>query len=218
MIEGIVRINIAIADDHYIFLEGLAATINSFEDCNVIIKADSGARLLDLFSQAPVLPDICIFDISLALSEGYDTLKAIKQQWPKVKMLIISAFANEISIMRSIKVGVNGFLLRTSDPSDIRKAIASIHKHGYYYSEFIPAEYLEKERDSILLQLSYPEMEFLSLCCSEMSFKNIADAMHVSIHTVENYKKSLFKKLHTNSRIGLVLFALNMGMAPLYKK
>lgn len=212
------RINIAIADDHYIFLEGLTATINSFGSCDVIMKADSGARLLELFEQGPTLPDICIFDISLALSEGYDTLKIIKLKYPRIRMLIISAFANEISIMRSIKIGVNGFLLRTSEPEQIHKAIISIYKDGYYYSEFIPREYLEKDRDSILLQLSYQEMEYLSLCCSEMSYKAIADCMGVSIHTVEGYKRSLFKKLHTNSRIGLVLFALNMGMAPVYKK
>lgn len=218
MREATGRINIAIADDHYIFLEGLTATIDSFEDCSVIMKADSGAGLLASFEQATQLPDICIFDISLALSEGYDTLKTIKQKWPKIKMLIISAFANEISIMRSIKVGVNGFLLRTSEPEDIHKAILSIHKDGYYYSEFIPREFLEKDRDSVLLQLTYPEMEYLSLCCSEMSYKAIADCMNISIHTVEGYKRSLFKKLHTNSRIGLVLFALNMGMAPVYKK
>ena len=167
------------------------------------------AKRANLIAQARAMLDVCESEKRDFTAEEQNNYDAIFADVQKI----------DVKVDNLRKLGTaDDSAFRTSEPEQIHKAIISIHKEGYYYSEFIPSEYLEKDRDSILLQLSYQEMEFLSLCCSEMSYKAIADCMSVSIHTVEGYKKSLFKKLHTNSRIGLVLFALNMGMAPVYKK
>lgn len=209
-------IQVAIADEHNIFREGLASTIDSFGDCKVIIKAADGAELLQQLS-AGLRPDICIFDISLPVSNGYETLKEIKKSWPAIKVLILSMFTSEMSIIRTVKVGANGFMLKSCDPRDLHQALVSIHSKGHYYSQLIPETYFEQARESLLLKLNYREMEFISLCCTEMTYKAIAEKMGVSMRTVDGYRSTLYEKLSVSSRIGLVLFALNMGMVPIYK-
>jgi two-component system invasion response regulator UvrY len=210
-------IKIALADEHFIFLEGLAATLNSFPDCEVIIKATDGAELLQQFEKG-LLPEICIFDISLPVTNGYETLKEIKKRWPSMKVLILSMFTNEMSIIRTVKVGANGFMLKSCEPADLHQALVSIHTKGHYYSQLVPETHFAQARESLLLKLNYREMEFISLCCTELTYKAIAEKMRVSMRTVDGYRSTLYEKLSVNTRIGLVLFALNMGMVPIYNK
>jgi two-component system, NarL family, invasion response regulator UvrY len=207
-------IHVAIADEYAIYREGLAATIDMFTGFKVIIKAEGGDELLDSLERAQRLPDLCVFDISLPVLNGYETLKEIKKRWPHIKVLILSMFGNELNVIRTIKVGANGFLLKGADDKDLEKALCAIHEKGYYYSDLLPERYLTSVSDSPLLKLSYREMEFLSQCCTELSYKAIGQAMGISINTVDSYRKSLAEKLGINSRIGLVLFALNMGIMP----
>jgi two-component system invasion response regulator UvrY len=206
------KIKIALAEEYPIFRQGLRSTINSFEECIVVVEAEDGQQLLDYFTNADELPDICIFDISLPVINGYEALKDIKRRWPQLKVLILSMTDSELSIIRMIKIGANGILMKECNPTELHKALLSIHNEGIYYKEAHDRTQLDKAKNSIALQLSYSEMEFMSLCCTDMNYKAIADAMRVSTRTVDSYRNTLYKKLKVNSRIGIVLFALNIGM------
>ena len=209
------NIPIAIADDNTVFLEGLCSVINSFPDFKVIIKTNDGQRLLDQIDKSKTKPRICIFDISLPIVNGYNTLKEIKERWPDMKVLILSMISNEFNVLRSIKIGANGFLIKGCKVDDLHDALKMIVDTGAYYANFIDIKDRKTEaREKILLNLSYREMDFLSLCCTELTYKGIAEKMNVSMSTIESYKKTLFEKVNVNSRIGLVLFALNLGILP----
>ncbi len=207
-------IHIAIADEHPIFREGLATTINSFTGFRASILAEDGNQLLEYLESADTIPDICLFDISLPVVNGYDMLKEIKKRWPQLKVLILSMHDNELNMIRMIKVGANGFMVKACTPDELHKALLAIADNGYYYSEAKDQQYLDEMKNSISLQLSYGEMEFMSLCCTEMTSKAIAEKMNISQRTLDNYKSSLYKKLNVSSRVGLVLFALNIGITP----
>lgn len=207
-------IKVAIAEEHPLYLEGLCATIDNFEGFIVLLKEPTAEGLLQQMERGSV-PDICVFDISMPTANGYEVLKKIKKDWPKVKVLLLSLFTNEMSIIRGLRIGANGFLLKSSDPVEMHKALRAVAERGYFYTDLVPHDFLEQPRSKLLLQLSYQEMEFLSLCCTEMTYKAIAEKMGVATGTIDYYRKSLYRKLSVNTRIGLVLFALNMGIKAL---
>lgn len=205
-------ISIAIADDNVFYREGLQSTIASHAIFSIKIVSDNCGALLDGLERLNEPVDICIIDISMP--DSYDTLKVIKKKWPGVKVLIMSIWNYELNIIRTIKIGANGFLLKEANDKEIYEALVSIFNSGTYYSEAISEKNENLEKDSVLLNLSYREMEYMSLCCTELSQKGIADKMSVKVNTANSFRDSLFKKLNVNSRIGIVLFALRIGMLP----
>lgn len=204
--------SIAIADDNIFYRVGLRATIEEFNNYTVDVVADSGESLLYILSERDKPADICIMDISMP--DSYDTMKAIKQKWPQTKVLVLTLYNAELNLVRSVKIGANGFLLKHSNTNEIRKALDVISATGMYYSEILPEESMCVPKESILLSLSYREMEYISLCCTDMQQKAIAEKMNIRLTSVNSLRDGLYKKLNVKNRIGIVLFALRIGMMP----
>lgn len=206
------HISIAIADDNVFYREGLQSIIEARPVFSIKVVTDSCESLLSGLAEQQEPVDICILDISMP--DSYDALKVIKKKYPAMRVLIMSLWSHELNIIRTIKIGANGFLLKESNDKEIYEALVSIFNSGMYYSEALPEENMHLKKDSLLLNLSYREMEYMSLCCTELSQKAIADKMNVKVNTTNSFRDSLFKKLEVNSRIGIVLFALKIGMLP----
>jgi len=203
-----IGIRIAIADDNLIFRAGLCQTINNFQDFTIVCNEEDCESLLSRISTLPQLPDICIIDMSMP--GGYQILKLLKESYPTVKVLILSMLDNELSIIRTIKIGANGFLLKGCTPADLHHALITIHEQGYHYPEAVTMQRAATE--SLLVQLSYSELEMLSLSCTEMNMRQIAEQMQMSLKAAEKCRTELMRKLSLKSRVGLVLFAMNMGV------
>lgn len=207
------EIKIALADDHTILRKGVIELVNSFEDCIVIIEATNGKDLITKIEAAPVLPDVCIIDINMPEQNGYETAVIIKQRWSSIKILALSMYNNEYSIIKMLRNGAHGYILKDADPSELNIAIQSVHKQSFYHSELITGRILSrsKTKDDVL-GITEREWEFLSLCSTDLSYKDIAEKMKLSPRTVEGYRDSLFRKLDIKSRSGLVVFANNIGL------
>lgn len=205
-------ITVAIADDNIFFREGLQSAISSFDIFSIKVVTDNCHSLLEGLDQLPEPVDICILDISMP--DSYEILKTIKKLYPSVKVLIMTLYNYELSVIRTIKIGANGFMLKEANSKEIHEALVSIFNTGMYYSDVLPKESMELDKDSVLLSLTYREMEYMSLCCSDLNQKGIAESMGVKVNTANSFRDSLFKKLHVKSRIGIVLFALRIGMLP----
>jgi|GEM_PF-3070607 len=204
--------SIAIADDNIFYRVGLQATIEEFNSYKVDVVADSGQSLMYILSERDKPADICIMDISMP--DSYDTMKAIKKRWPQTKVLVLTLYNVELNLVKSVKIGANGFLLKHSNTNEIRKALDVISTTGMYYSDILPEESMRVPQESILLNLSYREMEYISLCCSDMPQKAIAEKMSIKLTSVNSLRDGLYKKLNVKNRIGIVLFALRIGMMP----
>jgi two-component system, NarL family, invasion response regulator UvrY len=213
------KIYIAIADDHTIFRAGLKQLINTFPEFNVPIDAANGQDLICQLEASDIPVSICILDITMPGLNGYDTLKAIKKGWPAMKTLILTMHGSEFPIIKLLRNGANGYLLKGANPEELYAALKEIHEKGFYSSELITSKFIsamQTIRDRHLsIDFTENELQFLKLCLSEMSYKEMAIQMGLSPRTVESYRDSLFDKLNLKSRTGLIIYALKTGLLSL---
>lgn len=206
------KINIAIVDDHTLFRQGVAALLREFEELNVLFEADHGEHLQLLLTRHP-MPDVILMDINMPVMDGYMTTAWLKETYPEVKVLALSMFEDDKAILGMIRNGACGYVLKESKPGEVLEAIKMISLKGVYINELVSGKMMHaianKKEEALL---TAKETEFLKLCCSEMTYKEIADKMFVSPRTVDNYRESLFQKLNLKSRTGLVLYAIRNEM------
>ena len=208
-------ITIALADDHDYFRKGLIEILSSVGNVRVLIEAANGQDLINKISSAERLPDICLLDVWMPVLNGFDTLSYMTKEWPSIKVLVLSMFDHVYTVVNMIKNGACGFLTKSGDPSELKIALKSVYETGYYHSTLLSA-YTKQIFSSAAHHnesLTPREKEFLIHCCSNLHYKQIAELMCVSVHTVDSYRASTFKKIGVNSRAALVLFALQTGMA-----
>lgn len=218
------KLKIALVDDHKLFREGLAELINGFSNYKVFLEADNGKQFIEKLNKKE-LPDIVLLDISMQEMDGYETAHWLKQYHPEIKILVLSMFDNENAIIRMMRLGVKGYVLKDIRKKDLKEALDSINSKGYYYSDLVTGKLIhtinkideEKEGKSIknLINLTEREIEFLKLACTEYTYREIADKMFLSIHTIDGYRDALFEKLNAKSRVGLVLYAIRNGIVDL---
>jgi DNA-binding NarL/FixJ family response regulator len=211
-------IKIALADDHAILRKGVAEILARFEGFEVVMEAGNGKELLAKMEVAATLPDICIIDINMPEMNGYETTAAIKKAWPHVKVLALSMYDTELNIIKMLRNGANGYILKDNDPEDLRIAINEVHKNGFYHTELVTGRMLHLLHDAgskVALDLPERELNFLKYCCTELTYKEIAEKMFLSPRTIDGYREALFEKLQTTSRTGLVMYAIKAGLVDL---
>lgn len=202
-----------LVDDHILLRNGLATLLKDGGH-EILLQADNGKDLIKQLSQVK-LPDVILLDISMPEMDGYDTAKWIRSKYPLIKILALSMYDAEASILRMLRNGANGYILKDSDPKELNTAINALVSKGYYHSEIVGRKVtgminaIDQETDlKLSLQLSDREIVFLKYICTDMSYKEIAHKMDVSPRTVENYRDALYEKLQVKTRVGLALFAL----------
>lgn len=209
------EIHIALADDHAILRKGLAELINSMDGLKIVLDVDNGRELLDQLKGMEPKPDVCILDINMPKMNGYETASAIRELYEDMNILALSMYDSEFNIIKILRAGAQGYLLKNVQPSELRRAITDVYEHGFYHSELVTRRMLRMlhDRKSGKSELNENEEQFLSLCCSELTYKEIAEKMYKSPRTIDGYREDLFDKLGITSRTGLVLYALKTGLA-----
>jgi two-component system, NarL family, invasion response regulator UvrY len=210
------KIKLALADDHNLFRKGVEELIGDFDNMQVLYSVANGKELINLLSAAKVLPDVCILDINMPELNGFETAKQIKETWPDIKILAVSVYDSQFNILGMLRAGAGGYLLKDAQPDILRKAIETIYQKGFYHSEMVSGkimhQIISKPKEVAAIELSENETQFLKLCCSEMTYKEIAVIMGISHRTIDGYRDHLFQKLNIKSRTGLVIYAFKMGI------
>ena len=210
---------IALADDHKVMRNGLAALLKDV-GYQILFEADNGRDLMKKINKDQP-PDVALLDINMPQMDGYETAAWLKENFPDVKVLALSMYDDEAAIIRMLKNGAKGYVLKDSNISDVKAAIESVISKGYYHSDLVTGKLIHSinhldspAHSSIkeLLKLTTKEIEFLKYACTEMPYKEIADKMFLSPRTVEGYRDNLFEKLGVKTRVGLVLFAIKNGV------
>lgn len=211
------QIQVAIADDHTLLRKALAKLVNSFEEYNILFEADNGMEIKKKINEH-LVPDLVLLDVNMPRMDGFETAAWLNKNYPKIKVLALSMFSDERTIIRMLRKGARGYILKNIEPEELKKALDSVMKKDFYLSEDISGKIisgLHKDIDRVedSPSLTQREKEFLSLICSEITYKEIAAKMFVSPRTVDEYRNSLFEKLKVKSRVGLVMYAIRNGLA-----
>ena len=206
------KINIAIVDDHTLFRNGVAALMGEFEELKVLFEAENGEQMQQMLAKHG-LPQVILMDINMPVMDGYTATKWIKEKYPQIKVLALSMFEDDKAVIRMIKNGASGYVLKESRPRDLLEAIKAINEKGLFINDLVSGKLLRSVSDAEPAPgFSKKELEFLKLCCSELTYKEMADQLFISPRTVDNYREALFLKLNLKSRSGLVLYAIQNGI------
>ncbi|MDB4926396.1 response regulator transcription factor [Mucilaginibacter sp.] len=209
------KIRIAIVDDHTLFRNGVAALMREFDDLQVLFEADNGYQLQQMITRHP-LPQVILMDINMPVLDGYGATTWLKQNHPTVKVLALSMFEDDRAVIQMIKCGACGYLLKESSPREVHEAIKVIAEKGMYINDLVSGKMVRSLTNTESVPVfSKNEAAFMELCCTELTYKEIADQMFISPRTVDNYREALFQKLNLKSRIGLVLYAIQNDMVKL---
>lgn len=210
-------IKIALVDDHALLRNGLASLIGSFDGFKVIFEADNGKQMIEKFAQGQQ-PDIVLLDINMPEMDGFQSALWLKDHQPQVKVLVLSMLDNDTAIIRMLRHGAKGYILKDSKPEIFKDAINNIFHKGFYMNELVTGRLVHlvnMDSNTTLIQLTEREIEFLKQCCSEKSYKEIAVAMNITPRAVEALRANVFEKIDTPSRVGAVLYAIKNGIVVL---
>lgn len=206
------KIKIAIADDHKLVRTGIANLLKS-RDMDVVFECENGKKLVDYVLENPV--DVVLMDLNMPVMNGWDATKEIREKNPSVKVIGLSMYDDDLSVLKIIRAGARGYLLKDAEPDELVRAIVDVKNNGFYHSELV-SDFLYRnysgvdsaKNDEPIVELSDREVDFLKHCCSELTYKEIADKMNVSHRTVDGYREALFSKLEVRSRVGIVMAAI----------
>ncbi|GAO45286.1 response regulator transcription factor [Flavihumibacter petaseus] len=215
------RFNVVLVEDHTLLRKGLVSLVERFEEYKVVLEVSNGKELSEKLDPA-CLPDLILMDINMPEMDGYSTTSWVKRTYPDIKVLALSMYDTENAIIRMFKAGARGYIMKYCDPGDLRFAMDSVTKKGYYYSETVTGRLIHtinqyedlESLDQInpLSVLNDRELEFLRFACTEMTYKEIASRMYLSPRTIDGYRDALFDKLRLKTRVGLVTFAIRNGI------
>jgi len=199
---------IALVDDHRLFRSGIASLINNLNNYKVIFEASNGQELKDKISKEN-FPDIILLDMSMPIMDGIATASWLLEAYPEIKIIVLSMYNDPDKVLKMIKMGVKGYLLKDSEPYEFENALKKVSEGDLYYSEFVTRLLIHNfNSEPDFSKINQRELEFLKLVGTELTYKEIADQMCLSVRTVDGYRDQLFDKLQIKSRVGLVLYAL----------
>ncbi|HWZ16816.1 MAG TPA: response regulator transcription factor [Mucilaginibacter sp.] len=201
-------IQIALVDDHRLFRSGISSLINKFPRYKILFEAGDGEELAQKLTPK-LQPDIVLLDINMPKKDGIATAQWLRNNYPEVKVIVLSMFEDAEKVLQMVKVGVKGYLLKDAEPFEFEQALEKVSEGEVYYPEFVTRHMLNSfDQRPDQLKLNSREIEFLKLAGRELTYKEIAEQMCVSTRTVDGYRDQLFEKLEIRSRVGLVLFAI----------
>lgn len=214
-------VKVVLADDHVLLRKGFAGLVTNL-GYEVLFECSDGNELISKIGNDN-LPDVVLMDINMAGMDGYQATAWLRQNYPLVKVLAVSMYDDEQAIIRMLKCGAKGYILKGADPAELKKAIDDVVTKGVHYSELVTGKLLHSiyhadengNGSGKAADLNDREIEFLKLASTEMTYKEIAQNMHLSPRTIDGYRDALFEKLNIKNRVGLVLFAIKNGIVQL---
>lgn len=203
---------VVLIDDHGLFRKGIAEIINDFVGFKVVMEASDGNDLIMKMSKIGYEPSIAIVDINMKGMDGYRSTQWLRENFPQIKVLALSMYEDEGAIIGMFRAGANGYVMKDTEPKELKQALEELVTRGFYHSALVG-----NVLHNSLLSKDKPlfndrEVEFMKLSCSELTYKEIADKMNVSIRTVDGYRDALFEKLKIRNRVGLVIYAIKQGI------
>ncbi len=212
-------INILIADDHTMFVDGMESILKSESDLQVAGRSYDGPSVIDFLKNNKV--NIVLLDVNLPGMNGIEVCKEITAHYPDVRVLAISMFNEESFVSEILNNGAKGYLLKNTGREELLKAIRTVANGDSYFSKEVTETIMKSlmnqrkasgKNTSFIPKLSRREKEVLKLIAQEFTTQEIADNLYISLKTVESHRSSLLSKLNARNSVGLVRIALENNL------
>lgn len=207
--------SIVIVDDYVLITNALSSIISNFHSFEVLYACENGKDLQDKF-ETNTIPDIILLDISMPIMDRFETAKWLKETHPNILIMALSMQDDEQSLIKMIKNGTKGYMLKNVHPTELENALLKLVSNGHYFPEWAASKVFTSIGDDSIdaeskIILSDREKEFLKYTVTEMNYREISEKMFCSPRTIENYRDSLFEKLELKTRVGLAVYAMKNG-------
>lgn len=192
------KTTVALVDDHTLVAQALSSLIQQFDAYEVLFLAENGRKMMESI-QAGLLPHILILDLNMPVMGGMACLPWLLEHAPETRVVILSMNENEEQIVRCIREGAVGYVLKGCRPSELLQALNDVRDKGFYYSPYLSEQLVRNLRPGLRHQHPYTlndrELSFLRLACSDLTYAEIADKLCVSPRTVDGYREIVFQKM-----------------------
>lgn len=207
-------INVAIADDHKIFRKGVIHSMRPYTNIKFVMEADNGEDLIQKIPE--FLPDVVLCDLKMPVKDGIDATKIITKNFPNIRVIILTMYEDERFVGHLMDCGAAGYLLKSTEPSEIKRALMDVMRTGFYLNPFVNKVLIKKNygrqkfNPSLTSEivLNEREKEALTLVCMEFTAAEIALKMNISARTVEAIKDRLMERFGVKNSVGLVFYAM----------
>jgi two-component system response regulator NreC len=211
-------IRIVLADDHTILRNGLRLLLERHPDFSVVGEAANGREAVEIATRES--PNVVVMDISMPILNGIEAARRITSELPKTAVIVLSVHSDEAYILRALKAGARGYLLKDSAEADLIQAVRAVSAGKAYFSpavsKVLAEDYIRQVRqqgvDDPYELLTPRERELLQLIVELKPTKEIADLLHLSPHTVDTHRSNLMQKLNVHSIPELILYAVRKGL------
>lgn len=208
------QIKVAIADDHQIFRKGVILSMRPYTNIKFIFEAENGEDLLDKIKDNE--PDVILCDLKMPVKDGIDATKQIARDYPRIRVIILTMYEDERFVGHLMDCGAAGYLLKSTEPAEIRKAVMDVVRSGFYLNPFVNKVLIKKNYSKQKFNpsltnevvISDREKEVLTLVCMEFTAAEIAQKMDISSRTVEAIKDRLMERFGVKNSVGLVFYAM----------
>ena len=208
------QITVAIADDHKLFRKGVILSMRQYTNIKFVMEADNGVDLINNIGEFN--PDVVLCDLKMPKKDGIDTTKLLTKLHPHIRVIILTMYEDERFVGHLMDCGAAGYLLKSTDPAEIKKAITDVMKTGFYLNPFVNKVLIKKNyskqkfNPSLTSEvvLSDREKEVLTLVCMEFTAQEISQKMDISPRTVEAIKDRLMERFGVKNSVGLVFYAM----------
>lgn len=211
-------IKVAIADDHKIFRKGVILSLRHYSNIRFVLEADNGEDLLNHLDETQ--PDVILMDLRMPVKDGIEATKFISKHYPKIAVIVLTMHEDDRFVTHLMENGANGYLLKSTDPSEIKKAITDVVTKGYYLNNFVNRILLKRAHNKTKsipsLNNDFPvtdkEKDVLRYICMEFTSQEIGQKMDISPRTVESIKERLMERFGVKNTAGLVFFAVKNNL------
>ncbi len=212
------RPRVVLADDHALIRSGLRTLLERDQEFDVVGEAANGVEVLQVIEQQR--PDVLLLDLSMPHLNGIDTAQRLRDIIPVLKVVVVSMYADEAYVLRALKAGVRGYVLKQSSEHDVVDAVRAVQA-GYAYfspevSKLLADDFVRDLKSRNVTdpydQLTFRERQVMQRLAEGRSNKDVATILNVSLSTIESHRYSIFQKLNVHSIAELVLYAVRRGL------
>lgn len=214
------KIKVVIADDHFIFIEGIKALLKDINEVSMVGEAADGEQLLEILKSKDV--DVVLMDVNMPKVNGIEATKAITSDFTKVKVIGLTMHEDSKSISDMMKAGASGYLLKTTGRNELLAAITKVSNGERYLSNEVSMKLIDRMLDnkSELIQsadvrhpnITKRELEIVKLIAQEMTNEQIAKHLNNSPMTIITHRKNLLRKIGVKNTAGLIKYAVQNGL------